>query len=111
MGIGGNSVAVEPSFYTHKNIVFSDNLIKAFSRIVISATSVENLKITNNTIVRSDNYPVVTDENGPAFTFSRCKDVIVDGNNYNWGNVAKINAVDSINVVSKNNLNIEELAN
>jgi hypothetical protein len=109
--IGGNGDAVEPPFYIHKNIVFSDNLIKAFSRIVISATSVENLKITNNTIVRSDNYPVVTNENGPAFTFSKCKDVIMDGNNYSWGNTAKINAVGSTNVITKNNLNIEELAN
>ena len=102
-------VQVEPPFYIHKNIVFSDNLIKTFSRKVISAASVENLKISNNTIVRSESYPVVTNEKGPAFTFSKSKNVTVEGNKYNWGNTAKVNATASENVISKNNLNIEDL--
>ncbi len=99
----------DTSWHYHRNIVMENNTINAFSRILIQAKSIENFVFKNNTINKSARYPSA-DENGPAFIFSGCKDVLIEGNKYNWGKAATIETHHGcVNIRSVNNENIEEV--
>ncbi len=106
--IGSNLKAdTKPPFYFHSNIVVENNTINTFGRLLVKAVSVDNLQLRNNTINRSKNYPVVSPEEGPAFIIDRCNNVLIDGNNYKWGNTATIESKNTTGLIVKNNKNID----
>jgi hypothetical protein len=99
---------IDTTWYYHQNIVFENNTINTFSRILVQARSVKNFIFRNNEINKSLNYPSASDD-GPVFDFSGCSDVLIDNNKYNWGKKATINAQNgSVRIHSINNENIVE---
>ncbi len=98
----------KPPYYFHSNIVVENNTINTFGRLLVKAVSVDNLQFRNNTINRSKNYPVVANEDGPAFIIERCNKVMIEGNNYKWGNKATIENKNTTGLTVKNNTNINE---
>ncbi len=120
MGLGGGNAPiidiaaninnkVSPPFYFHKNIIFQNNTINTFGRILVRAKSLENFQFKGNKINKSKNYPVVAHKNSPAFVFDRCKDIIIENNDYNWGNTATIKAYNTIGMIIRKNKNIEQV--
>lgn len=67
--------------YYHRNITFENNIIRTFDSPIISAVSTSGLKILNNKIVRTTSLkPLFPDH--PAFQFTYCKNLIIQGNQY-----------------------------
>jgi hypothetical protein len=98
----------DPSWYYHHNILFENNTIEAFSRILVDARSVENFTFRGNTIKRDWDYPAANAD-GPAFIFSECRNIVLEDNDYNWGATATIKTNGCSNVRSSDNRNIETL--
>lgn len=84
-------VALEgiPAAGYHRNIVFENNEIEIFGRILVSAESVDGFVFRGNRIKRSEAYPAASAD-GPVFTFRDSRNVVIEDNDYSWGKSATI---------------------
>ncbi|WP_252191147.1 right-handed parallel beta-helix repeat-containing protein [Polaribacter sp. Q13] len=64
----------------HRNIDFSNNIIKSFNGHLVDAFSVKGLKITGNIIELSTDYPTVSTL--PAIHLDYCEDVLIEKNEF-----------------------------
>lgn len=76
------------SEYYHKNILFENNEIDVFSRLLVYALSVENLIIRGNKITKSEDYPQKSV--GPVFNFDHCNNILIENNTYLFNEQATI---------------------
>ncbi len=88
--------------YFHKNITFDSNTIKTFDPHIIYALSVDNLKITNNTIIQTNTHKPIFSELS-QFDIQNCTNVLIENNEYVGKNKAEISVLNSSNVqISEN---------
>jgi len=93
LGVGGHNpqaiLQIDPiigkvfrgnGFY-HKNIVFKNNTIITFDRLLIYALSVDGLTITNNKLLHSETYEEIYSDLS-HFDLQNCRNVIISGNSY-----------------------------
>lgn len=93
LGIGGHNpqaiLQIDPiigkdfrgnGFY-HKNIVFKENTIKTFDRLLIYALSVDGLTITDNKILQTHGFKEIYPDLS-HFDIQNCNDVLISGNEY-----------------------------
>ena len=64
----------------HFNITFSNNKVKSFNGYLVYAKSVKGLKIEENTIELSKDYPTGSEK--AAFEFDYCEDVLISKNKF-----------------------------
>ena len=101
LGIGGHNpqaiLQIDPiigkdfrsnGFY-HKNIIFKNNTIKTFDRLLIYALSVDELSITGNKIIQTDSHQEIYPELS-HFDFQNCRKVLISGNTYQGNGEAEI---------------------
>lgn len=101
LGIGGHNpqaiLQIDPiigkdfrgnGFY-HRNIIFKNNTIKTFDRLLIYALSVDGLSITDNKIVQSDSYKAIYSDLS-HFDLQNCRGVLISGNTYEGQGKAQI---------------------
>lgn len=106
LGIGGHSpqaiLQIDPiigkefrsnGFY-HKNIVFKENTIKTFDRLLVYALSVDGLSITDNKIVQTTSYEEIYPDLS-HFDLQNCRNVIISGNEYVGTSEAEISVKNS----------------
>lgn len=103
-------IEADSQWFYHNNIVFEGNTIITFARRLVELTSVQNFQFKNNTILKSEDYPVVTNITAPAFVLKGCKQIRIENNKYKWGGVASIQ-LDTLSsdVISNENENIESI--
>lgn len=102
IGIGGHApqavLQIDPVIrkshrqnnYYHKNIVFTNNVIKTFDPLIVYALSVDGLTISDNEIIQTKTYKPIFDLN--TFDIINCKNVIIKNNVYQ----GKISALISV---------------
>lgn len=79
--------------YFHRNIVFEDNLIKAFDPLIVYALSVDGLTIRNNTIIQTDTYHEIFPDL-PQIDIQNSKSVTIENNVYTGQGLAQISLKD-----------------
>ena len=82
----------------HRNIDFSNNIIKSFNGHLVDAFSVKGLKVTGNIIELSNDYP--TGFTLPAIHLDFCEDVIIEKNQFkNFNFPIKIEVKENVNSI------------
>lgn len=79
--------------YFHRNIVFEDNVIKAFDPLIVYALSVDGLIIRNNTIIKTNTYNEIFSDLS-QIDIQNSKSVIIENNVYNGNGLAQISIKD-----------------
>ncbi|MBK8704298.1 MAG: hypothetical protein IPN33_12220 [Saprospiraceae bacterium] len=79
--------------YFHRNIVFEDNIIKAFDPLIIYALSVDGLIIRNNTIIKTNTYKEIFSDLS-QMDIQNSKSVIIENNVYKGNGLAQISITD-----------------
>ena len=99
---------IDPEWYYHQNLVFERNTINTFSRNIVSARSVKDIVFKDNIINQSENYVSVAKDDDPVFVFEDCRDIQIEGNQYNWEKEASIRLLGrTTGVRAEKNHNIE----
>ncbi|MDZ8117455.1 right-handed parallel beta-helix repeat-containing protein [Pontiella agarivorans] len=62
----------------HRNITFENNTVRSFNGHLVEARSVDGLKILNNKLIYSDDYPKA--EEGETIELEYCNNVEISGN-------------------------------
>ena len=82
----------------HRNIDFSNNIIKSFNGHLVDAFSVKGLKVTGNIIELSTDYPMGSTL--PAVHLDFCEDVIIEKNQFkNFNFPIKIEVKENVNSI------------
>ncbi|WP_366185816.1 right-handed parallel beta-helix repeat-containing protein [Flavobacterium ovatum] len=92
----------------HQNIRFTNNTIKSYNGLLVSATSVKGLVIEGNTVELSKSYPVGSKL--PAIALDYCEDVTIGKNTFkgfNWPMTIKKSS-NSTNVKVSSNKGIKD---
>ena len=79
--------------YFHHNIIFEDNIIKAFDPLIIYALSVDGLTIRNNTIIQTHAYQEIFSDLS-QMDIQNSKSVIIENNMYEGKGLAQISIKD-----------------
>ena len=92
----------------HRNITIENNTIETFDNSIVDALSVADLTIKGNKIIQTNIFPSHY-PNRPFFEIKKCKNVIIENNDYKGNAVATIKSDESSNTVVKvmNNTNIK----
>ena len=69
-----------PGYMVHKNILIENNIFKVYDYPILTARSTANLTFINNTIIQ--NYFMKPGPERPAFSFTACKEVRVEKNDF-----------------------------
>jgi len=64
----------------HRNITFTDNIIRSFNGHLVLARSVDGLKISGNRVDFSTDYPEARE--GPAIDLEYCNHIMISNNTY-----------------------------
>lgn len=97
--------SLDTAWCYHNNIIFEDNIINAFSRIIVDARSIGNFVFRRNTINPDMSYPQASGE-GAAFRFNSCRGVTIEDNCYNPAGDAVIEAYNTTGIRSSGNKGI-----
>ncbi|WP_139793759.1 alpha-1,3-galactosidase-related protein [Reichenbachiella faecimaris] len=93
LGIGGHNpqaiLQVDPIIgkdyrsngFFHKNIVFTDNTIKTFDRLLVYGLSIDTLTITDNKIIQTSLFEAIYPDLS-HFDIQNCTNVFISGNTY-----------------------------
>src|SRR4030095_13403309 len=75
-------------FYVHHNIKIENNIFNVFDSSIVSARSTDGLIFSNNTINKSEVFPMSSNEN--VVSLAACKNVVVKKNKFNTSWLPKI---------------------
>ena len=90
------------------NVVIEGNTFRTFDPMILSATRVGNLTFRNNSIGKSDTYPVLNPD-GPVISISNSATVLLEDNTFDTPFVNKLEIDDSsrINLSIRRNKGLE----
>jgi len=89
-------------------LVIQGNRFRTFDPTILSATRVGSLVFANNTIMKSDTYPVLNPDN-PILRITRCDEVVIEDNTFDtpFGNKLDIDDISRRNLRQNGNHGLE----